>query len=389
MVRKACGNLVQVLRAKTLVRTELPNGVVETRWYDTLNRLVSIVDVGPGGTIASFQYTLDAVGNRTHVAELNGRAVDYVLDALDRLTEEKITDPVAGNLTIDYAYDAVGNRLTRNDSKEGLTTDTYDANYRLLTETSGANVTQYAYDANGNVLSRVENGTDRTFYKWDYENRLVSVDTKGVGTFDVTCKYDSNGIRVAQVVDGQETRFLIDARGPQPQVVEEYTPGGVIHVSYTYGNALISQSRGSQRSIYVVDALGSTRALTGPTGLVTDSYTYDAFGRLLGQTGTTTNLYLFTGEARDPSLGFDYLRARYYNPQTGVPEHRPARRIAALADLHAPVPLRPGQPREPDRSERPVAAGCAGGLRGDRRHHDARALHQRGAADPRPLLRRR
>jgi RHS repeat-associated protein len=50
---------------------------------------------------------------------------------------------------------------------------------------------------------------------------------------------------------------------------------------------------------------------------VTDTYAYDAFGNVIARTGTTPNLYLFTGEQYDPDLGLYFLRARYQNTQTG------------------------------------------------------------------------
>lgn len=46
-------------------------------------------------------------------------------------------------------------------------------------------------------------------------------------------------------------------------------------------------------------------------------YEYDAFGNLLNKTGTTPNEMLYRGEQWDSDLGLYYLRARYYNPQTG------------------------------------------------------------------------
>ena len=52
-------------------------------------------------------------------------------------------------------------------------------------------------------------------------------------------------------------------------------------------------------------------------GIVTDSYIYDAFGRTIGQTGITPNMYLFAGEQRDRAIGLDYLRARYMNSSLG------------------------------------------------------------------------
>ena len=183
-----------------LVRTELPDGTVETRGYDLLNRLVSIEDTNGSGTIASFHYTLDAAGYRTRVIEDGGRQVDYVYDALGRLTREKITDPVNGNRTIGYTLDAVGNRrLTRSDSVEGTTTYAYDEDNRLLTETLAGDVTRYTYDNNGHTLSKI-NATDKVFYAWISGNRLIAADTDGDGINDVQYRYDANGNRVSQTV---------------------------------------------------------------------------------------------------------------------------------------------------------------------------------------------
>jgi RHS repeat-associated protein len=49
----------------------------------------------------------------------------------------------------------------------------------------------------------------------------------------------------------------------------------------------------------------------------TDSYEYDGFGNQINSTGSTSNVYLYRGEAYDNDLGLYYLRARYYNPLTG------------------------------------------------------------------------
>lgn len=50
---------------------------------------------------------------------------------------------------------------------------------------------------------------------------------------------------------------------------------------------------------------------------MTDTYTYDAYGTLIGSTGTTTNEFLYAGYQTDAATGLDYLRARYYNPELG------------------------------------------------------------------------
>jgi RHS repeat-associated protein len=302
--------------ASNLTRTELPNGTIETRAYDTLNRLTFLENRNTAGVISSYRYTLAPTGRRDAVLEDTGRRVDYAYDALDRLTREKITDAVLGDRTIDYRYDAVGNRLIRSDSHQGATEYTYDTLDRLITETLAGQVTQYTYDKNGNTRSRVS-ATERVFYNWDFENRLTAADTDGDGTNDERNAYDADGNRVSQTSGGQETRFLIDTVQPLVQVLLEYRPSGLITTSYVFGNGLISQTHGAEKSFYHADGLGSTRALTGAAGLVTDRYIYDAFGVPLASLGTTPTVYRFLGERLDPNLGLIHLRARYLSAQLG------------------------------------------------------------------------
>lgn len=305
--------------AGNLVRTELPNSTVETRQYDDLSRLVFLESTGPGGAvISSYRYTLSAAGLRTAVTEDSGRVVSYTYDGDYRLTGESIVDPAIGDRTIVYTYDAVGNRLTRNDSAVGLTAYGYDVNDRLLTEALAGDVTLYTYDDSGNLLSRVRAADDRAFYAWDFENRLVAAQvTDASGTHDLAYEYDADGNRVSQTVDGTVTRFLIDTSTGLAQVAEEYSSGGVIQASYVRGLGLIMQDRAGVKSYYHADGLSSIRFLTTALGSVTDGYVYDAFGRLLARSGATSNFYQFTGEQFDPNLRFNHLRARYYDLATG------------------------------------------------------------------------
>nr|WP_275994356.1 RHS repeat-associated core domain-containing protein [Argonema antarcticum] len=305
--------------AGNLVKTELPNGVVETRDYDELNRLKLVKNVKDGVGISSFDYTLDLVGHRRVVSEQNGRKVEYEYDSLYRLTKETITDAVAGNRVVEYTYDKVGNRLTKNDSVEGITTYTYDDNDRLKMEELNQNnvvvqTIEYRYDDNGNLKSRIKNGVEEVSYTWDKENRLIGV-IKASGEV-ISYQYDSDGIRVSSTVNGVKTEFLVDKNLPYAQVLEERVNNGLT-AGYVYGNDLISQQRGSEKSFYLVDGLGSTRGLTNAGGVVTDTYAYDAFGNLISSTNNVQNNYLFAGEQFDRSLGDYYLRARYYDESIG------------------------------------------------------------------------
>ncbi|WP_287699209.1 putative Ig domain-containing protein [Microcystis sp. M046S2] len=302
-----------------LIKTVFPNGVTENQQYDLLNRLTYLENRNSTGIISSYTYTLDAMGNRVKVVENDGRTAEYTYDNLYRLTQEKITDTVAGNKTITYVFDAVGNRLQKIDSVEGTTTYTYNENDRLLKEILGGNVTQYQYDDEGNLLAKVENGATTTNYEWNAKGELTAVEvTENGETGRIEFEYDHNGIRVAINVDGEVTRFLIDNNQQQyTQVIEEYQTNGTVNTTYTHGWDLISQDDGANRIYYQVDGLGSTRLMTGDNGAVVVEYDYDAYGNLTRKVGDADNNYLFAGEQFDDAVDGYYLRARYYDPNTG------------------------------------------------------------------------
>jgi len=107
-------------------------------------------------------------------------------------------------------------------------------------------------------------------------------------------------------------------------ILEETDEFGTLQASYTYEpeeyGELISQHRGGKTSYYHYDALGSTRQLTDDTETVTDSYTYNAWGETIKQSGTTTNPFRWIGNVGyyfdEETQGY-YVRARYYQPQSG------------------------------------------------------------------------
>jgi len=137
----------------------------------------------------------------------------------------------------------------------------------------------------------------------------------------VTIVYDGDGNRVSKTAGGVTTKYLVSELNPTGyvQVMDELV-GGSVSRRYTYGLDLISQeliANGQGRFFYSYDGHGSVRQLTNSAGNLTDSYTYDAFGNLIEQTGTTPNLYLYAGEQFDSDLGLYYNRARYLDVRNG------------------------------------------------------------------------
>jgi RHS repeat-associated protein len=287
-----------------------PNQISTSYGYNSLNRLTDMTVGTSVSHLAGYSYTLGVAGNRVGVTELNGRSVTYSYDDLYRLRGETISnDPHNVNGAISYAYDAVGNRLSRTSTVSPVISQTayYDANDRLTSD---------SYDNNGNT--RATNGNN---YDYDFENRLASF-TPSAGPAGAFV-YDGDGNRVGKTVAGVTTNYLVDTNNPTgyAQVVEELQSGNVTR-SYTYGHDLISQrcpvsTANCSLSFYGYDGHGSVRLLTDAAGAVTDTSDYDAFGNLIAHVGNTANDYLYAGEQFDPNLGFYYLRARYMNPAAG------------------------------------------------------------------------
>lgn len=292
-----------------------PNGVKAKYTYDDLNRLVKVENIGSGGRIlSSYEYTLGPSGNRTKVVESTGRTVDYEYDELYRLVKETVTETDGSKRYISYTYDAVGNRLTKDDNGT-KTVYTYDNNYRLIKE---GNI-NYSYDNNGNLVRKVE-GQTTTQYEYDCDNRLVKVSTTNInGITTEEYLYDWQGNRIQKRTNEVFViNYIVDSNRWLSRVIEERDGNGNLLVYYTIGDEeIISQTRGTKTSYYLYDGHGSTRELTDEAGNITDTYPYDAFGNLLKKTGNTENSYLYAGEQFDPNTGFYYLRARYMDPAIG------------------------------------------------------------------------
>ena len=157
------------------------------------------------------------------------------------------------------------------------------------------------------------------------------------------------------------TQYLVDDLNPTglPQVVEEVVNGAVTR-QYTYGLQRISENQIIANlwtpSFYEYDGGGSVRQLTNSTGQVTDKYEYDAFGHSFTLSGTTPNNYLYQGEQFDSDLGLYYLRARYYNPQTGTFLSRDPQEYTPLK-WTGPLELTGNPPLDPKKLHKYLYAG--------------------------------
>lgn len=349
-------------------KTVYQDGTVITATYDAGNRLLTLLDSADTGALAweydefdavvkattpqgvvSFSY--DAVGRRASMTAAAQAVVEYTFDSADRLRKivqgaeevrfdydavdrlrattlpngvvagytyddgnqlaglawQKPGQPAVGELG--YAYNSRGQVVAQGGSLAGVVlpsasseASTFDDANRELTR-DGVSLN---YDASGNLLSDGQ----RT-YVWNVRDQLVSIKEGGVSI--ASFSYDALGRRYSRTEGGVTTRYLYDGRN----AVQESTAEGINPILTGLGvDQRFARNDVNGRSYYLVDNLGTTRALTDSSGAVTQRYQYSPYGGTTAAGGSSSNPYQFTGRELDES-GLYYYRARYYNPESG------------------------------------------------------------------------
>jgi RHS repeat-associated protein len=306
--------------------------LVTTYGYDQLNRLNKITY--PLGNTVS--YTYDPMGNRMSMVTKLGRSsstTNYHYDAADELLS-------AGSTT--YAYDNKGN-LVKKTEREGTTSYGYDAANRLSTITQSHSVGYRMSGPDGSVKEKDANASRDSLNDKDANNPGDSLNEKDTDTPKDSLKennaetsrdslkekkqtmvyrytYDGDGNRIGKSVTlnkrTDSTQYLWDVNRGLPQVLTDSDAKGTAIYSYGLGRISMADPRKGQM-YYQYDGLGSVRSLTDRKGVTKGLYAYDAFGKPLISASTVDNDFQYTGEQVDDETGLIYLRARYYDPETG------------------------------------------------------------------------
>ena len=283
------------------------------RTYDSMDRPLGLVVTSGSETVVSLTYVYGADGRvEREVDDVTGVTTAYVYDDSGRPVKE--TRSGSDARVIAYTYDEVGNRVRTVDSVDGATTFVYDDADRLLSRTSPSGTTTFTYDAAGRMLSA--DGPDgTTLYGWTDDGRLGIVSqTPPTGPTTVTAySYDADGLLVATVVDGVETRYLYDRSQSLPVLLESSRPDGTVIGRATVGPKLIAWTEGTAPRFIHGDVRGSVRALTDAAGTVSGTRTYSMDGEITDETGITTP-FGYTGEPHEN--GRVYLRQRWMMPST-------------------------------------------------------------------------
>jgi RHS repeat-associated protein len=286
-----------------------PNGTTNTNTLNSADQLTGVSDAPtstPGSPFVSFAYGRDNAGQVSSVTS-TGVPTDnntYGYNTLNQLHSVSATT---------YGYNSADDLTGLN---SGATQGFDPANQLCWTSSSGgtgacgsppSGATAYTSDNRGNRTQRTPGAGGPDTYTYDQASRLTAVN--GTATY----AYDGDGIRQSKIVGSTTTTHTWDRSGSLPLDIQDNSTSYI----YTPDGQPLEQINGSTVTYYHHDQQGSTRALTNTSGTVIGTYTYDAYGNPTGSTGSVTQPFGYNGQYTDTETGFQYLRARYYEPATG------------------------------------------------------------------------
>ena len=286
----------------------VPNRPQVTYSYDSAGRLQTISQ-GP----ELFTYSYDSISRMAGLTRPNAVATTYSYDAGGRLERMRHLNGLNQALE-DYQY-----TYTRDDqiaSITSLTAATVQPTAKTATPADASNrITQlgnasYVFDNKGRITAKTDSqGT--TQYRWDSRGRLTQATLPNGQS--VSYGYDAVGRLAGRTAGGTTTTYLYDGL----DVVQDQNSDGS-KVDYVNGPGVdrkLEQSSSATGSLYfLTDHLGSTTALTDPSGAVVERQQYDVFG---GGPGSSLTRYGYTGRERDGLTGLYHYRARWYDPEQG------------------------------------------------------------------------
>ncbi|MEW6741715.1 MAG: LamG-like jellyroll fold domain-containing protein [Planctomycetota bacterium] len=292
--------------AGRLERKVLGNGVYTAYQYDAAWQLTSLVNYKPDHTVlSSFVYAYDDRGRRTSMLTTEGLWT-YAYDDLGQLTAWTAPD----GRHVEYAYDALGNRITVTDDGTPTSYTTNEMNQYTQVGT-----TTYVFDPDGNLVQKIE-PAGTTTYTYDNENRLVAV-TSPDGNWGYT--YDAFGERVRVDENGAAKYFVYDPVGYGDLVGAYDGASGTLSGSFDHGIGLLSLQNATGRGFFTYDATGNTTEVTDAAAASLNIYEYEPFGLCLPGLKTVENPFEFVGEygVMAERLGIGFMRARFYDPVLG------------------------------------------------------------------------
>ncbi|MBF0490603.1 MAG: hypothetical protein HQL15_08325 [Candidatus Omnitrophica bacterium] len=241
--------------------------------YDAMGRAVK--SINPDGTYSNVVY--DHWDTTTF--DENGHMQKSYKDAMGRLIKKEEYKGADGRwasypsnsytvyATTNYTYDALGNLTKLTDTKNNVTTISYDhLNRKIAMNDPDMGAWSYNYDANGNLISQVDAKGQTVRFSYDALNRLLNK-TDGIPSGPI-----NNFPILPPVTPSFNVVYNYDP------VAQNYAKGRLGSVTYDNGQAGLPAGQAGFTYDQVGREIASTKTIDGTTYNV--SRQYDALNRL-------------------------------------------------------------------------------------------------------------
>lgn len=331
--------------AGDITKLTYPNGKAVTRGFDSLGRLISVVDwfgkeskfnyyrnsslketIFPAETKNIDEYEYNARGDLTGISMYKGietlASLEYTMDKARQVksvsqkgfpeSPEELAyeyDPknrLTKGAAVLYEYDAA-NRPTR----VGSALYTYDKAAQIATASNAT----FVFNKLGQRTKSTPSSGPATTYAYDQAGNLTSVQRpaeKEVTEINNTFKYDGTGLRTTETNGASTYPMVWDGTAEVPLLLRK----GNDYYIYGPEGLPIAQIISSSTHYFHHDHQGSTRILTSSTGAVIGTYEYSPYGDLKSFVGPQSTQIGYAGQYRSHSSRLIYLRARTYDPVT-------------------------------------------------------------------------
>lgn len=258
---------------RQLTRIDLPDGRTTIYKYNTAGRTIEVGNalgefVSMPLTAADIANNLSSATSERKIPALSGAVVTGVTNGAFTTTvqSDSLGRPYAelGNhgQRVDKRYDGNGNLISVSDALGRSTTIEYDAqNRRKRIVAADTGVTRMEYDSQGRLKALVDPRGLRTTYSYNAFGDVTGISSPDTGTTGY--EYDTAGRLVASTAaNGRLIRNMWDKLGRRLS-----SCSGSVCKSFTYDEGMYGKGLLTRFN----DGTGQT------------SYTYNAFGELIGQ----------------------------------------------------------------------------------------------------------
>ena len=314
-----------------IVEKILPNGILTQYQYNNIGRLKELRHTGKDFE-ESYQFAYDAVGNKiSAIRQRNGVEEDsgtygYDYDALNQL----ISVTKDGKIQREYGYDAFGNRTFKKDYTEEVleTVYKYNKNNQLIADVTGQTNRSYQYDKRGNLLE--VSGSDGILKQFSFDARNAldeAVERDGQKEKKAIYQYNGLGNRIGQTLGEtmdpeRQIRYTIDLTRQYHNMLSETveTRDGLETSQYFYDFNVVGMKKAVGAEYFIQDDLGSAMGVYDAAGELKEAYAYDEFGNEYGNVIDARERFQplgYTGYQHEAVGNVYFAQARRYDARNG------------------------------------------------------------------------